>query len=89
MKKLFEMIEKLIRGGCDLSGEKIISVSGDIARAADEAYDEMCAANRDAADELTDGLYDIAEEYDDGTPENAKEYTRRVKELYEKTKSMM
>ena len=89
MKRLFEMIEALIRGDYDLSGEKIITVSGDIAQAADEAYDELHAACEDAADALADGLYDIAEEYDEGTPENAEEYTRRVQELYEKTKNMM
>lgn len=89
MKRLFEMIETLIRGGYDLSGEKIITVSGDIAQAADDAYDEMHALNEDAADELVEGLYDIGEEYDEGTPETAKEYTSRVKKLYEKTKNMM
>ena len=83
------MIEALIRGEYDLRGEKIITVSCDIAKAADDAYDELHAIGDEFADILIEGLYDIAENYDDGTLEEGEEYTRRVKALYEHAKSKM
>ena len=89
MKRLFEMIEALIRGEYDLRGEKIITVSCDIAAAADDAYDELHTVGDQFADVLIEGLYDISEDYDDGTPEEGEEYTRRVKELYERAKMEM
>ena len=89
MKRLFEMIEALLRGEYDLHAEKMITVSCDIAAAADEAYVELHAIGEEFADVLIDGLYDIAEDYDAGTPQEIEEYTRRVKELYETAKAMM
>lgn len=83
------MIETLLRGGYDLSAEKIITVSCDIAAAADDAHDELHVVGDEFADTLIEGLYDIAEDYDDGTGQEAAEYTRRVRELYEKAKTMM
>ena len=89
MIQLFEMIEKLLRGEYDLRGEKIITVTCDIAEAAEAARADLEPLYPEVADLLDDELYDIAEDYDSGTPEEGEEYMRRVKEVYERAKAMM
>ena len=89
VNELFAAIERLIRGEYDLRGEKIITVSCDLAEMADAARDELEAVGHDFAELIIEGLYDLSEDCDAGTPEEGAEYTRRVSDLYNQAKTMM
>lgn len=89
MIQLFEMIEKLLRGEYDLTGEGLLYAEADLEIAACEASAELYSMDAHMAKLLTEGIVDIGEDYDNGTPEEGEEYTRRVKEVYERAKAMM
>lgn len=92
MKKLFELIEALLRGEFDeqMRHEEIMTIEGILEHAGLDAEAELkTEGGREFAFLFTEELWEIGEEYDAGTDETIAEYKRRVAELYERAKKML
>ena len=89
MKKLFDLLDRILSGQIDLRHEKILAASAEIESALIDAHDELFSHGQAFGDFLVNGLNDIGNDYTDGTAVTITEYKLRIEALYRRAEKLL